>query len=960
MKLKQFMLLTSALSGLIYASSGMAQTTTDTDKKASDKDQKEVVVVGIRKSIQKSIDMKRKNAAQVDVITAEDVSKFPDTNAAEALSRVPGVTVDYSQDGGEGNHIAILGMDSRLINVSMNGNSIASSTVGIANQNSGRDFNFANLATDMIGNVEVYKSSQAKLDEGQIGGTVNVDTRKPLDTPANTLSLNLSYNKNLRTEDSEPKGTLFYSWHDTNKRFGILASVSYNKLTLGGTSISVLSGYEDACQASNMISSMGGCTTDANGNTYAGSHFITPSDLPKVTSGPALTPQSLMPRNLNSGSFIQTEERLTYQTMLQWRPTDDLELNLFGYYVDANDSSYSQAVLSDVGVTWDDSNGYNAVQPALLANGQKNPNAGNQNFPTTISSVTTNQYGVTGGTLSNLTVREDLQYNHQILKTHSINFEAKWTPENWKIDFNMGNTSATGGANPEYYLSFYGHTSGSWALSPSTSYLQTADPLTDPSLFTTRSTGQQAGFVKVAVTDDAIKYAKLDAQRDVDWGWVNKIEFGYKYMSHENYDFSHFYNTNVSQTGSMANFNTLTTPSSLVKGLGASGQLTSYAYLSQQAMIDYSVANRNPGFSAGNPYGDYTNTGADWNDVEKDQAAYVQADFRSGKFHGDAGVRFVETDVKETYFAQQNYYPWIGDWQTSEHKYNDILPAVNTVYDLADDMDLRFTVAKVMQRPSFADQAGQVNYSTSTNPVQGSGGNPHLNPYRATNWGASYEWYFAKNSIFSVDAFLRDVQSYIVYKNVWTNIPVTPAAVNYCNTLSNGCAVTNWTNPMPILLNTPFNGSKAKVPGVSVDYQGDIAYGFGIQTNVTWLDQHYSAYIDANNPGGQVYPMPFLSKWSLTVAPYYEKGPIQAHLSYTWRSQYTTQVESEQSQPQFQAPFGQLSGSFTYKVNSHLDLNMSGVNLLDPLVKINTTGNLPVSWQKYGTRIMAGLTYKFN
>lgn len=966
MTVKRYALITTALAGVMAATSVTAQTsdssTTAPAQKASDASQ-EVVVVGIRKSLQKSLQVKRNADAQMDVITAEDVTKFPDVNVAEALSRLPGVTIDHS-DGGEGNKVAILGIDSRLILTEMNGNPLATSSVGVADPDSGRSFNFTNLAPEMIGNVEVYKSTEARLDEGGVGGTINLNSRKPLDLAPNTLALSLNYNDNLRTKSSEPRGSLFYSWRNANHTFGIQALVAYNKLELGGTSISVLSGYESAC-ADRL--EWGGCTT-TNGTTT----FTDPTKLPKVTSGPALTPNTLVPINIDSGSFIQTEERTTYEADAQWKPMDNLEFNLLGYYVKGNDSSYSQAMLSDIGNDWDDRNGYLAV----------NSTTGKTNYPITYTSVTTNANGVTGGTLSNITERLDMQYNRQNLDTKSLDLNAKWRPGQWTIVLDAGETKATGGVNPQYYLSFYGHTSATWSLAADSSYLKTGDPLTDPNLFTSRATGQQAGFVKTAVSDDDIKYLKADFTRDVNWfDWVNKVQFGLRYQDHFNGDKAHFYNTNVKQTGTLAAFSYQTTSPSLVSGLGASGDLTSYVYLTQAAMAAYSVANRNPGFSAGSATHDYNDTGDEWHTDEKDTAAYFEASFRHGNFHGDAGVRVVSTENEQTYFSSQNYYPWIQDFEHAKKKYTDVLPSANVVYDLGDTQDLRFSVGKVMARPSFKDESGEADYNVQTR--TGSGGNPNLGPYRATNYGASYENYFAPNSIFSVDVFYRDIDQYTVYDNVLTSITVPQATLDYCNKpvpATNGGipACPGLTNPVDILMNTPYNGSKAKVTGVSLSYVGEIRWGFGLQANVTWLDQKYGSFnsqqtVTGSNAGVPVtstasptdtkVPLPYLSKWSYTIAPYYEHGPWQAHLSYTWRSKYSQTVNAaltNLSPPTYTAAFGQMDGSITYTVNKQVQLTASATNILDPLVKPFTTGGLPLGWSKYGTRVSVGLIYKFN
>src|SRR3954469_3982951 len=135
----------------------------------------EVVVSGYRQSIDASLNVKRAADATVDVITPEDIGKFPDKNVADALQRVPGVII--SRDGGEGSRVSIRGLNSDLTLTELNGNFIAGTDTG----DPSRSFNYLLLPSSMIGSVEVYKSPEARLDEGGVGGTVILRTRRPLD-----------------------------------------------------------------------------------------------------------------------------------------------------------------------------------------------------------------------------------------------------------------------------------------------------------------------------------------------------------------------------------------------------------------------------------------------------------------------------------------------------------------------------------------------------------------------------------------------------------------------------------------------------------------------------------------------------------------------------------------------------------------------------------------------------------
>src|SRR5690606_32961059 len=202
----------TCLSFSAHAQEAVEQDATELDR---------VVVTGIRASLQQALDSKRNADAIVDAITAEDVGKFPSTNVAEAMTIIPGVTIDKAF--GQGEKVSILGTDPALNRTLLNGQTIASADWFIADQ-PGRTFNYSLLAPQIVGKVEVFKSPEARIDEGSIGGTVIVTTRKPLDLEANTISGQVSYLWNDRVQKGDPQASLMYSWKNAASTFGVLFS----------------------------------------------------------------------------------------------------------------------------------------------------------------------------------------------------------------------------------------------------------------------------------------------------------------------------------------------------------------------------------------------------------------------------------------------------------------------------------------------------------------------------------------------------------------------------------------------------------------------------------------------------------------------------------------------------------------------------------------------------------------
>ena len=913
----------------------------------------EIVVRGIRKSMQSSLNQKRGNNSQIDVITAEDVTKFPDVNVAESLSRLPGLTVDRGY--AEGEKISILGVDSRLISTTLDGDPIASANWQTAQIDSGRSFNFSTLAPELVASAEVYKSPQARLYEGGLGGTINIVTRKPLDLKPHTASVSLTYNKNLRTETDDPRASVLYSWHNPAETFGALLLGAYNKTQIGGSSVSVLGGYHDACDwwaSANPIRSgegSGGCTNGAFNNAAA---------LPTVTSGPALTPDMLVPQAINQGAFIQDRIRRTGYGALQWKPTENLEVNGNWLLMKDDYSNYSQSMYTEVGVGWDD----RKLDSLYGTNANR----------LTYTSVATNEHGIVGGTTAAVAVREDSYYKDSVLTNRNYNLGARWTPENWAIEAKFGTSKASGGSDPEYFLNWYGANSGSWGLGSNSSNLGLTTPLTDPSVFQLLA-GQQAGFVKTSINTDDIEFARLDFGRDVEWGPVDKLHFGVSRTQHKSNNDAHFYNTTATEDITISDLDNSTTPTSWIAGLGASGDLLSYANITQQATIDYSASH----MDAGNiSQGDYRDAGNLWNVDERSTSAYAQANFRRGKFHGDVGVRAVRTSSDQTFRSTLDFEPWYEEMVTQKQSYSKALPALNTVYDLTDNQLLRFTAGKVMARPGFKELSGQIEFSIDR--LTGSGGNPNLQPYESINLGTSYEWYFSQNGLFNVDLFYRGITNYIVMKTVQQSVTMPQEAIDYCNSDST-LACNPRSNPMTMLVSTPTNLDKATVAGISLGWQGDIAWGFGVATNITLLDVSSSTYTTEGGTDAQgntiegstagELELPYFSKTSYTIAPYYEKGPVQARVSYTWRSKYVSGYSasgtyggySSEDLANYTDAWGQLDAQVSYNlVGERLLATLSAQNLLDSVVTPYTTGALPLGWSKFGRRVSVGLTYKLN
>ncbi|MCG7553342.1 TonB-dependent receptor [Pseudoalteromonas sp. Of11M-6] len=180
-----------------------------------------IEVRGIRASNKENLNGKRFANAVVDVVTAEDVGKFPDGDVGESLARISGVSV--SRQFGQGQQVSIRGASAQLTRTLLDGHSVAS-TSWFDQQAVDRSFNYSLLPSELVGGLEVYKSSQANLVEGGIGGTVIVKTRKPLDLDANTVFASVKADYGTVSEETDPEFSGLYSWKNEDENFGILVS----------------------------------------------------------------------------------------------------------------------------------------------------------------------------------------------------------------------------------------------------------------------------------------------------------------------------------------------------------------------------------------------------------------------------------------------------------------------------------------------------------------------------------------------------------------------------------------------------------------------------------------------------------------------------------------------------------------------------------------------------------------
>ncbi|MBD8700929.1 TonB-dependent receptor [Sphingomonas sp. CFBP 13714] len=882
----------------------------------------DIVVTGIRGSLRSAIAVKREANAVVDVISAEAIGKFPDRNVAESLSHIPGVSID--RRFGEGEKVAILGTDPALNRMLLDGHALASADWG-GNDNdpSSRTFNYSLLAPELVDRLEVYKSPEPRIEEGSLGGTVIVRTRRPLELKANSIFASGGYSYNDRSDKGNVRGSGLYSWKNDAETFGVLVAATYDKQSLTRAGVEFF-GYDNAAaNADGTYNSPfvnraqdGTLSLKSPGATITGG---TIADLYKAAS----------PFGINYAYFQQTRERKSVSGTVQYRPSSELTLTLNGLHINGNYDNYSQSMYTIPGA-WTG----NVLQSANISNGVVN--------------------AATFGAATSQSAQLDTLVRKTKLTTDNLNLFADWEGDDGaKVSFAGGWSRARGGRNPEYLFNVQTRLPFSYAFTNDTATVNfTGDPTNPANYFTnpnnnpaqiegspvlvggTQLNAAQIGGLDYSVTTDRDIFGGYDATIPVSFGPFTQLMLGARVTDHVNRIDGRGINTylTTSQLASQLNVPTASTPDGTFSGSGGLGNATQYLNLSEQSVIDI-LAN-----AINSPL--IRKIGASTRVKETVAASYAQLNFEQSGFRGNIGGRLVYTkDVSDyalTLSTAANPNP-VPTPTTTSTDYLKFLPSFNIAYEASSSLIFRGAVAKVISRPRYQDLAASISQNDTTRDA--GGGNPNLKPYESTNYELTAEFYPRPGSLLAVEAFRRDISNYI--------ITTRTEGVTLFNSLT-GRLENNYSVSQPI------NGGKAKVNGILVSGQSEIWGGFGLQANYTY---QYST-TSSTDASGVDLNLPYLSKHTVNVIPYFESGPFQARLSYNYRTKYFRTIGRLGSR-EMVAAYNQLDLSAGFNLTKQVTLSLNAQNLLDETYRqYNATPDRPTAFYKNGRTYVASLSFR--
>jgi len=888
----------------------LASVSTNAQQKTDDSEIEVIEVKGIRGSLEKSINTKWNNSAIVDAISAEDISKFPDKNVADSLARITGVSV--TRDFGEGERISVRGTNPSQNRVLLNGASVTS-VEWFTSNGATRSFNYSILPSNVVSALEVYKSPQADIQEGSLGGTVVLKTRKPFDLKANTLSLTAEAQYSDISEEVDPLLSGMYSWKNDEETFGAMISLTQQERTLSRIGRETLG--------------------------------FARTEIPGV-AGDAVDGKVWYPKTVNHAIFNQKRERTTALAALQWRPTDELEatLNVLNTKLDANNQNYSYlATFNDGGHRQFDVNNATVVGGGVVA-GQAIDNGPDTNGP----EAHTQWFG-----------------RESSMETSSYDLTLDYDQDNYTITGRLGYSESDGGTPRQRYMllrNFMDHVTYDENLN--------LGLYVDPQNQETTAQREQrslAWFNEIGtVYNDEEVYGGVDFEYSLDNDIFESVKAGVFFRDHtkgQEQDLTSFHwwrddqrNPDGSIIDGEARWFTewngdQTTLGKLMDGNDIAGYPT------------FDVAEANKRYD---PTGSFTGArvpilAQTWEVDESISAFYLKGDFSvSSLISGDIGMRAVYTKVESSGYSWQNgadvfvagqlvggYDVTLGNadvdynlqWQTIEHDYWNFLPNLNLSFMIADDKKLRFSASRTMARQSFNEIAFQESYSTLTG--AGFRGNPKLDPTIANQYDLAFEWMFAQSSFFSATYFFKDI----------SNNPTSVKTVDQ-----------RYDPQLDEMIDIEFtqleNGLGAEVQGLELSFQHMMG-SFGVTTNYTYTDADSSEARDPiNKPGSGV--VMGSSKHMFNLAPFYEADGFSARISYNYRSEYLDNFHIYGNE-YWTDSYGQFDFSATYEVLENLTLNFEAVNLTGEKIRqYHIEKSQLASLYENDTRVVFGFTYQID
>lgn len=934
---------------LCLASSLMPAMAQEADKaKAADKDIEVIQVKGIRGSLIRSMDVKREANGVVDSISAEDMGKFPDTNLAESLQRITGVSV--SRSNGEGSQITVRGFGPEFNLVTLNGRQMPGTGYS-------RSYNLENLSSEGVSALEVQKTARAENPSGGLGATVNIITAKPLARTGEHYSVSgkaMYDSSNEAGDDVTPEMAALYSNTFADDRIGFAISLSHQERDFQKQSANI-----QGWQANVGLPSLAADKivdrrpTDASGKKVGNYYF---------------------PKDMNYAIEDVQRERSNGQITFQYEPIDGL--------VGTLDYTASKALTGSNSIGWGIWNEFGANINAYELD---------ERGTATFADISGNDgsYTASKGTTEVL--------------ARSLGLNLAWEMnEDWSfgLDYHDSDNKTDNGADKGSRNSGQVILGSDQLVTKIYDYRQGEIP---QAMVLWRNGTNELSPGEIDSNFSQFFHSPGEAaieQVQFDGTWTNNtfkiplvnVKFGAAYTDQTmgGYNawsglrggpgftqrFPQIFPDNMFVRRDTGNFLNQFT------GGGNSLQPNYYYTFDYDEAVARQTAYLNAallGQDAYVPDAYFDGIDSQSSVQEQTQSLYVQSqwEFEAMAFpvQVNAGLRYEQTDVlstvKQRVEKQVNWESaseWIMKYQAAgtddflslEGDHDLLLPMLDVKVDVTDDVVARFSWGKTIARAPLGNLAGGRSLSGSPKPGSRTGGqgNPSLLPFTSTNLDLSLEYYYAEGSYAAIGYFKKDVDNFIKttitqttidglhdildgprYRQAVANIvgrggQATSSAVfdemialGYAN--AEGKIEPTSADPLIVWnISQPTNSDTKSVDGIELAVQHLIGEtGFGVGINGTWVNGDVEFNTESLD---QQEPLTGLSN-SANFQVFYEYEGWSAKATYAWRDSYLIGVGQSQGSadapPQFAKAYGQWDMNLSYAWNENLTVFVEGVNL---------------------------------
>ena len=950
----------ASISAVLSFTTITAVSAAETNSKAAKNSVEVISVTGIRSSIKESTRLKRNASGVVDAISAEDIGKFPDTNLAESLQRITGVSIDRSN--GEGSKVTVRGFGPDFNMVTLNGRTMPTSGLpsggGVSNS---RAFDFANLASDAVSSVSVYKTGKANIATGGIGATINIVTGKPLDNPGMHFSVGIKAlmdTTNRVGSDITPELSGLLSWTDEDETFG--ASMSFN------------SQKRDS-------SASGAFVNQWRTSKYDGSIPQAASDI-TLTNAPAIGQLYSMPSDLRYFIADRERERTNAQFTFQFRPSDKLTATL-DYTYSKQDQLKNRAEQS----IWMDS--YKS-HLGFDDNTVKTP----VDYKEDRVDLDPRDIGLALQQLNVVNENKSIGFNlvYEATDTFSVTLDAHSStaastpdaPYGAWVNFGMGaNISASQSVDfskdyPTMNINF--------------DDCNTERGLNCNNKLDQADVGTTILDMNHSAQESEISQFRLMGNVDLDDG---SIEFGIESRSMESHSTQSLTrhtmgNWGVENPGELPDG--YLTPIDFTEEIDDFSKNGSFnqGFTGDVAKLGaWAAKNYGFDFNANNPFA------TDRTIKEDVISAFFQIAL-SGEFSGlpynvSTGLRFESTKVKSIdNISLPNAVAWEGNndfnvryGEGTENlygkaSYDHLLPNFDFDIELKKDIKARFSYSKTISRPTY-DQlsSAKLGVAGPSGPTQMAGvqlgtaskGDPALVPLESDNFDLSLEWYFDNTSYVSIGYYEKRVSNFVGRKpmvenvyglrdatagpraiaaetklkelgievtdtNLFSMVAATENGVDFSSMTADEFetaydVLPNTDDPLMDFTVTKFiNNKEAKINGFELAVQhffGDS--GFGVQANYTTVNGDIG-FDNNGDPAVTQFALVGLSDTANLIL-MYEKDDFQARITYNWRDSFLYTQSQYVNEPGYTEAYSQIDFNASYQVNNELSVFIEGINI---------------------------------